>query len=120
MVNAIQACAKGRRTLHTSLTGHEVFSLVFAVVETAGQNHIIVVSLRKKIRNLTRVRLHDIDILPSIGVLTCCPEVSSLRKAMDSSWFPLLVRARRHGSLASNPFSRKLTARRAFACTARK
>lgn len=32
---------------HTSLTGHEIFGLVFAEVETAGQNHIIVVALRK-------------------------------------------------------------------------
>lgn len=31
--------------LHTSLTGHEIFCLVFAEVETAGQNHIIIVSL---------------------------------------------------------------------------
>lgn len=60
------------------------------------------------------------SIFCQVFVLTCCPEVSSLRKAMDSSWFPLLVSARRHGSLASNRFSRKLTARRAFSCTGRK
>lgn len=34
----------------TSLTGHEIFGLVFAEVEAAGQNHIIVVALRKKHR----------------------------------------------------------------------
>lgn len=34
--------------LRTSLIRHEILSHVFAVVEAAGQNHIVVVSLRKK------------------------------------------------------------------------
>lgn len=36
------------RIKHTFLIRHEVFCLVFAVVETAGQNHIIIVTLIKK------------------------------------------------------------------------
>lgn len=129
VVKSICRYVKHQRGLHTFLIRHEVFSLVFAVVETAGQNHIVVISLGKK-KKRTKQKTHlcswkhfkinDINILPHIRVLTCCPEVSSLRKAMDSSWFPLLVSARRHGSLASNCFSRKPTARRAFSCTARK
>lgn len=33
--------------LHTSLIRHEIFGLVFAVVEAAGQNHIVIGTLRK-------------------------------------------------------------------------
>lgn len=34
--------------LHTSLIRHEIFRLVFAVVEAAGQNHVVIVALKKK------------------------------------------------------------------------
>lgn len=50
---------------------------------------------------------------------TFCPEVSSLRKAMDSSVFPLLVSALMQGSLDSKAFSRNMTAALALSCTCR-
>ena len=46
VVKSICKCVKRQKGLHTFLIRHEVFSLVFAVVETARQNHIVVVSLK--------------------------------------------------------------------------
>lgn len=39
--------------LHTSLIRHEIFRLVFAIVETAGQDHIIIITLRKDFKKLS-------------------------------------------------------------------
>lgn len=49
--------------LRTSLIRHEIFCLVFAVVETAGQNHIIIGTLRKnrKLSHWKTVQTFDVS-----------------------------------------------------------
>lgn len=181
----------------TFVGGHEVLSLVFAVVEAAGEDQVIVVTLEEdSVRGATgqegapcgggtgilcfwglgqgyipeslhtqsgpawsslavlRViygtgnfhswalmvaahlqlsRLSDLPLGPpswrpcsegwlwvlSAGGLTSWPVMSSLRKAMDSSSLPRLVRARRQVSRLSNLRSRNSMDFRAFSCTTR-
>lgn len=170
----------------TFVGGHEVLSLVFAVVEATGEDQVIIVTLEEEsVRSATGqegapfgggtaillplgswggshprvppihllvlfggVQLAKSDLeLPLLGLASGCPlscpgcgrpcseagyglslsaagltswpVMSSLRKAMDSSSLPRLVRARRQESRLSNRRSRNSMDFRAFSCTTR-
>lgn len=90
VVKSICRYVKHQRGLHTFLIRHEVFSLVFAVVETAGQNHIVVISLGKKKKEQNRK-------------LTCVPgNISRLMTLIFCHIFvfsPVVQRYLRYGRL---------------------